>query len=62
MFLRVAKKSKIDLFLRQIHFVKRAGKGTIQVGRDGYMAIADRTDQYSGNSEQLMNMMNAEVL
>lgn len=51
MFLHVAKKSKLDPFLRQIHFVKRAGKGTIQVGIDGYRAIADRTGQYAGNSE-----------
>jgi len=51
MFLHVAKKSQLDPFLRQIHFVKRAGKGTIQVGIDGYRAIADRTGQYAGNSE-----------
>jgi phage recombination protein Bet len=51
MFLHVAKKSKLDPFLRQIHFVKRAGKATIQVGIDGYRAIADRTNQYAGNSE-----------
>ena len=51
MFLHVAKKSKLDPFLRQIHFVKRAGKATIQVGIDGYRAIADRTNQYAGSSE-----------
>ena len=51
MFLHVAKKSKLDPFLRQIHFVKRAGKTTIQVGIDGYRAIADRTNQYVGSSE-----------
>lgn len=43
MFLHVAKKSKLDPFLRQIYFVKRQGKGTIQVGIDGYRAIAERT-------------------
>ena len=51
MFLHVAKKSQLDPFLRQIHFVKRGGKATIQVGIDGYRAIADRTGQYAGNSE-----------
>jgi phage recombination protein Bet len=51
MFLHVAKKSKLDPFLRQIHFVKRGGKATIQVGIDGYRAIADRTGHYAGNDD-----------
>lgn len=51
MFLHVAKKSGLDPFLRQIHFVKRGGKATIQVGIDGYRAIADRTGKYAGNDE-----------
>ena len=51
MFLHVAKKSGLDPFLRQIHFIKRGGKATIQVGIDGFRAIADRTGKYAGNDE-----------
>ena len=51
MFLHVCKKSGLDPFMRQIHFVKRGGKATIQVGIDGYRAIADRTGKYAGNDE-----------
>lgn len=53
MFLHVCKKSKLDPFMRQIHFVKRGGKATIQVGIDGYRAIAERTGAYAGSDEPI---------
>lgn len=51
MFLHVCKKAKLDPFMRQIHFVKRGGKATIQVGIDGYRAIAERTGNYVGSDD-----------
>lgn len=44
----VAKKSGLDPFTRQIHFVKRGGVGTIQTGIDGYRAIAERSGTLAG--------------
>lgn len=50
LFLHVCKRSGLDPFSRQIHPVKRGGKGgekmTIQTGIDGYRLIADRTGKY----------------
>lgn len=57
LFLYVAKKSGLDPFTRQIHFVKRKSKqadgsyketGTIQTGIDGYRAIAERSGTLAG--------------
>jgi phage recombination protein Bet len=58
LFLMVAKRSGLDPFSKQVHFVKRktwnAAKktydevGTIQTGIDGYRAIAERTGTLAG--------------
>lgn len=48
LFLTVAKRSGLDPFTRQIHFVKRGGRVTIQTGIDGYRAIAEKTGQLAG--------------
>lgn len=53
LFLEVAKRKGLDIFSRQIHFVKRKGKNgvdtaDIQTGIDGYRLIAERTGQYDG--------------
>jgi hypothetical protein len=58
LFLIVAKRSGLDPFSKQVHFVKRkawnAAKktydevGTIQTGIDGYRAIAERTGTLAG--------------
>lgn len=57
LFLYVAKKTGLDPFTKQIHFVLRKVKnkdgsysdvGTIQTGIDGYRAIAERSGQLAG--------------
>lgn len=51
LFLYQARRTGLDPLARQIHFVKRGGKGVTQVGIDGYRLIADRTGQYAGNDD-----------
>ena len=51
LFLHVADKSGLDPLSRQIYFIKRSGKMTIQTGIDGFRAVADRTGQYIGSSD-----------
>ena len=51
LFLHHAKRAGLDPLSRQIYFVKRKGKGTIQVGIDGLRLIADRTGLYAGNDD-----------
>jgi len=51
LFLHVADKSGLDPLSRQIYFIKRSGKMTIQTAIDGFRAIADRTGQYIGSSD-----------
>ena len=58
LFLAIAKRSGLDPFTRQIHFVKRnqydpvtrqsTQVGTIQTGIDGYRAIAERSGTLAG--------------
>jgi phage recombination protein Bet len=51
MFFHACKKSGLDPLMKQIYFVKRGGKGAIQLGIDGYRLIADRTNRYAPGSE-----------
>lgn len=51
LFLYQAKRAGLDPLARQIYFVKRKGRGTIQVGIDGLRLIADRTGLYAGNDD-----------
>jgi phage recombination protein Bet len=55
LFLQVCKNHKLDPFTKQIHFVKRAGKGTIQVSIDGFRTIAERTGTYAGNDDPVFD-------
>ena len=55
MFIAVCQKAGLDPFARQVHFIKRGGKATIQTGIDWFRAIAERTGQYAGNDEYLYN-------
>lgn len=51
LFFHACKKNGLDPLMKQIYFVKRGGKGTIQMGIDGYRLIADRTGRYSPGPE-----------
>jgi phage recombination protein Bet len=51
MFLHQCRKTGLDPLARQIYFVKRQGKGTIQTGIDGFRVVAERTGVYAGNDE-----------
>ena len=51
LFLYVADKSGLDPLTKQIYFIKRGGRMTIQTAIDGFRAIADRTGQYSSSDE-----------
>ena len=46
MFAFVCKERRLNPALSQIYAIKRAGKMTIQIGIDGYRALADRTGCY----------------
>ena len=48
LFLYTCERTGLDPLTRQIHFVKRGGKMTIQTGIDGYRAIADRSETLAG--------------
>lgn len=48
LFLIAANRTGLDPFTKQIHFVKRAGRGSIQTGIDGYRAIAERSGTLAG--------------
>jgi len=51
LFLHVADKSGLDPLSKQIYFIKRGGKMTIQTAIDGFRSIADRTGQYHSSDE-----------
>jgi phage recombination protein Bet len=51
LYLYQARRTGLDPLARQIYFVKRKGKGTIQTGIDGYRLVADRTGKYAGNDD-----------
>jgi phage recombination protein Bet len=55
LFLHQAKRTGLDPLSRQIHFVKRKDKGTIQTAIDGYRLIADRTGKYAGSDDYLFD-------
>jgi phage recombination protein Bet len=55
LFMIIAHRTGLDPFTKQIHFVKRRSKdgevGTIQVGIDGFRAIAQRGGGYAGSDD-----------
>ncbi|MBL8030347.1 MAG: phage recombination protein Bet [Candidatus Doudnabacteria bacterium] len=53
LFLIVANRAGLDPFTRQIHFVKRGGRATVQTGIDGYRAIAERSGSLAGIEDAL---------
>lgn len=55
LFLFHCERTGLDPLSRQIHFIKRGGKATIQTGIDGFRAIAERTGVYAGNDDYVFN-------
>ncbi len=55
LFLYAAKKSGLDPLAKQIHCVKRSGKASFQVSIDGYRLIADRTGNYAGSDDPVLD-------
>jgi len=59
LFIQVCKGANLNPFLKQVHLVKRwdsktGGEvGTIQVGIDGFRAVAESSGQYAGNDDPL---------
>lgn len=52
LFLAQAKRTGLDPFNRQIYFIKRGDKGTIQVSIDGFRVVAERSEEMDGQEVQ----------
>ena len=48
-FLHACRQLGLDPLLRQAYWIIRKGKGTLQVGIDGFRKIADRSGAYAGS-------------
>lgn len=55
LFIGQCKRTGLDPIAKQIYFVKRQGKLTIQTGIDGFRLIADRTRLYAGNDDPIFD-------
>ena len=55
LFLHQCSRTGLDPLSKQIHFIKRGGRATIQAGIDGLRAIAERTGKYAGNDDYVYN-------
>lgn len=53
MFLHQCKRTGLDPLTRQIYFVKRGGRMTIQTSIDGFRVIAERSGTYAGQDVPL---------
>ena len=51
LFLYQCQRTGLDPLTRQIYFVKRAGRMTIQTSIDGFRVIAQRSNEYAGQDE-----------
>jgi len=61
LFIQVCKGANLNPFLRQVHLVKRWDSrsgmevGAIQVGIDGFRAVAESSGQYAGNDDPIFD-------
>ena len=62
LFLYVADKSGLDPLTKQIYFIKRGGKMTIQTAIDGFRSIADRTGQYHSSDKPVFEEVDNKVV
>jgi phage recombination protein Bet len=51
LFLHQCKRTQLDPMTRQIYFMKRSGKVSIQTSIDGFRVIAERSGDYAGQDE-----------
>lgn len=58
LFFHQARRAGLDPLAKQIYFVKRQGKGVVQVGIDGLRLIADRTGKYAGSDDSIYGANN----
>lgn len=63
MFLNQCQRTGLDPLTRQIYFIKRAGRMTIQASIDGFRVIAERSGSYAGQDEPVYTYDdNGEIL
>lgn len=55
LFLHQCKRTQLDPMTRQIYFMKRSGKVSIQTSIDGFRVIAERSGDYAGQDEPVFS-------
>jgi phage recombination protein Bet len=55
LFLYQCSRTGLDPMTRQIYFMKRSGKVTVQTSIDGFRVIAERTGDYAGQDEPIFS-------
>lgn len=62
LFLYQASRAQLDPLARQIYFVKRAGKVTIQTSIDGFRLVAERSGKYAGQDKPVFEEGNGKLI
>lgn len=62
LFLYQAQRTGLDPLSRQIYFIKRGDKGTIQTSIDGFRAIAGRTGEHAGTDDAIFKEENGKII
>ena len=67
LFINICKATNLNPFIHQVHFIKRwnskLGKevGTVQVGIDGFRAIAESSGRYAGSEDAIFKGEDREI-